>query len=692
MDSNNVTLNKFGFLFKVLFLITIIFCEPIGTPVKAQNFEKIDSLKGLLQTNVSKARELEVRLLLARQFMQTDTVEMMIHVDQALQLSMELGDEFSRIDALDIVGVSSFTYGKYEICENQNKEALEASLQVNYEKGEARAYSRIAATYLFRGYVDTSETLFKKAIEIQKLLDDEEGLGYSFQGMGTYNVFKGKFDTAIEYYNESIELRKKLNDLNGMVSTYIGIANTYAYQSDYPPALHHYFKAMELIENGGSKRSLPNVINNIGNIYHSRQEYQKALEYYSRSLKLYQNLNDTRRIALSYKNMGFTSTAMNNHNKAIPYLEKSLELYRQINDRVGVASALTSLGEAYSNIDQNLKALSSFDESLTLRREIADTKALLITLTSRGLHLVKMGNYTKARADLNEALPIAENIGSLDELERVNRLKSELAQKLGNYKEAFDSYVKYKAYNDTIQSNINTRKITRMEADFEFQQERDSVAFAQEKIQIGYEEELKRKELINQALFGGGILALIILGLLFRSFLIKKEKNRELKLKNAEISELRKTEKKLAEETLALKERELTTVTMLSHEKNNILQRLEDQIGSLTGKVDDRVIPDLKEIKKTIKSNLSEESWSMFTYQFEKVHPDFFKRLKENYPDLTKHDLRLCAYIKVGMDNKEIASISNITTDGVKKSIYRLKKKMNLNVEDDIRNFMMNFE
>ena len=74
-------------------------------------------------------------------------------------------------------------------------------------------------------------------------------------------------------------------------------------------------------------------------------------------------------------------------------------------------------------------------------------------------------------------------------------------------------------------------------------------------------------------------------------------------------------------------------------------------------------------------------------YQFEKVHPAFFTLLKERFPVIALHDLPLSAYLKVGMGNKEIARVSNITIEGVKKSINSLKKKMGLGPEEDLRDF-----
>ena len=103
-------------------------------------------------------------------------------------------------------------------------------------------------------------------------------------------------------------------------------------------------------------------------------------------------------------------------------------------------------------------------------------------------------------------------------------------------------------------------------------------------------------------------------------------------------------------------------------------------------------MPDLKEIKRTIQSNLSDETWSSFTYHFEQVHPDYFEKLKDTYADLSQNDLKMCAYLKVGLDNKVIAQINNITVAGVKKSLNRLKKKIKITAEDSIRDFLISYQ
>src|SRR5690606_943317 len=73
---------------------------------------------------------------------------------------------------------------------------------------------------------------------------------------------------------------------------------------------------------------------------------------------------------------------------------------------------------------------------------------------------------------------------------------------------------------------------------------------------------------------------------------------------------------------------------------------------------------------------IGEEYMSVFDVHFEKVHNNFFNELKAACPELTKRELRLCAFIKMDLSNKEIAPLLNISVRGVETSRYRIRKKL----------------
>ena len=159
---------------------------------------------------------------------------------------------------------------------------------------------------------------------------------------------------------------------------------------------------------------------------------------------------------------------------------------------------------------------------------------------------------------------------------------------------------------------------------------------------------------------------------------------------NKEIRHLLEKEKDYLQEQVDLKERELSSFVMKSHERNRVFESLLESITKLDGQTTDDGKVILKNLKKDIKSQTSNENnWDHFVLQFEKVHPDFLNDLKSQHELLTINDLKLCTYIRIGLNNKEIANTTGIAYFSVKKNINRLKKKLGLDQNDDIRNFLL---
>jgi len=98
----------------------------------------------------------------------------------------------------------------------------------------------------------------------------------------------------------------------------------------------------------------------------------------------------------------------------------------------------------------------------------------------------------------------------------------------------------------------------------------------------------------------------------------------------------------------------------------------------------------LSEIRLLLKSNIKVEDRA-FEIQMDELHQEFFKNIKEQFPNLSINDLRLCAYIRVGLNSKEIANILNIQPSSSYIGRSRLRKKLNLKTEDDLYDFLNEF-
>lgn len=80
-----------------------------------------------------------------------------------------------------------------------------------------------------------------------------------------------------------------------------------------------------------------------------------------------------------------------------------------------------------------------------------------------------------------------------------------------------------------------------------------------------------------------------------------------------------------------------------------------------------------------------------FEIQIDELHQEFFRKLKEQFPDLSTQDLRLCAYLKIGLNSKEIADLMHVKPSSAYISRSRLRKKLNLSAEDDLYGFLNKF-
>lgn len=677
---------SFLILFRYAFFLQLLFGL---LPLAAQNTADIDSLSSLLENDLSDTEKTEIYLGLAKAHVNTDSIQMMRYLDLANEILQLTGDKEARVEISEIIGWYFFQKSKHSQAEEWFNKMLRESSAIDYQSGEAKAYGHIGNTYMFRGQYDTAAVLFTRALDHQKAINDRDGIAINYHNLGNTAFLRGNYDKALEYFRNSLKLKEELGIQDGRLQSILGLGNSFFRKGIYSQALSNYFRALEGFEQMGHYRGISLVTNNIGNIYLFQKDYVEALKFYKKALEGRIALNDEKGIADSYNSIGSVHKSLANYDTAISYISRSLTLKEKIGDQRGTATSLNNLGDIYSSQNKFGPALETLQKSLKIQMDIGDQRGTAHSLLNMTKAYIALGNLAEADLQLREGFLIAEKIGALEQLIQAYKLRAELENKRNRYQEAYKAYVMYKQLADSSLNQENTKKITRLEAEFEFKQELDSVNFEQQKANIAFKDEISKQRTLIQASVGGGISLLIILVLLYRSYMVKRKNNKVLHEKNEEITNLRATEKQMADETIALKERELTTITMLSHERNSLLEQLNTQIGALSSKVDEDVIPELKGIRKTISSNLNEESWSLFMYHFENVHPKFFNSLKEKFSSLTQNDLRLCAYVRVGMNNKEIANISNITSDAVKKSLQRMKKKMSLTVEDDLRVFLM---
>jgi DNA-binding CsgD family transcriptional regulator/ligand-binding sensor domain-containing protein len=207
---------------------------------------------------------------------------------------------------------------------------------------------------------------------------------------------------------------------------------------------------------------------------------------------------------------------------------------------------------------------------------------------------------------------------------------------------------------------------------------------------------LKPWYLTNLACFVYFLLILILayfINKAYRNFYHKqKEKLIEENNLLLEIKELENEQQlmKLRNEQLSLdvdnKNRELAVSTMSLNSKNELLAFIKEELKKNTQNDSNNI----KSVISTINKNITEEdSWNVFKEAFDNADKDFLKRIKQLHPLLTPNDLRLCAYLRLNLSSKEIAPLFNISVRSVEIKRYRLRKKMDLQHENGLVEYIL---
>jgi DNA-binding CsgD family transcriptional regulator len=187
---------------------------------------------------------------------------------------------------------------------------------------------------------------------------------------------------------------------------------------------------------------------------------------------------------------------------------------------------------------------------------------------------------------------------------------------------------------------------------------------------------------------------LIFLGLIIiriNSILIDRKTEESRKKIIAESEEkMHKTKNEFLQAALKNKSRELVNYTVLLSKRNEILHQIRFGIVEMIDSKEVSNTRNLKNLIKIIDNNLSDrKEWMIFKSHFDSAHSDFIEILRKLHSNLTPTDLRFCAFLKMNLSSKEIATLLMISARGVEVKRYRLRKKLGLNKDQNLIKYLM---
>lgn len=467
--------------------------------------------------------------------------------------------------------------------------------------------------------------------------------------------------------------------------------------------------------------------------YMLRAEYTKAQPYVLEAENIAIRTHNTGWEGAILLAKGLLKTAMGQNAEALPTLERASKLCLEAGDSLCLGETYEEIAHIYMNLAKFKEATDYMAKSGSLIAKYGLPQQAAINLANYGALLMEQKRFREAISPLKKAimlmrkynLPLQE-IQTMGNIAEIYRGLGLLDSALYFHKEAVNIN---KKYNYPEMFTVNYMGLVHL-----YEEKKDfETALNYYKLSVSINDSLKGKEVQVKV---------ADLELKY------KTKDNELKLQQKE-TELNRTQRSLAilfcvlllvsfgvwrwraeslqaRKELAQNQDNLTKLTQILLDKNTLLTELEMQINELkVVKIDTQNIeiqvdelkaekadiitpPEMnddftpEESNEEINMNsqfeenlynqriLTDADWASFKIYFEKAHPHYLARLRNLNPNISEAEERLALFIKLNLTRKEAAAILGISADSVKKTRQRLRKRLGLNEEEELDEYIRN--
>jgi len=419
------------------------------------------------------------------------------------------------------------------------------------------------------------------------------------------------------------------------------------------------------------------------------KNYEMAEKYYQQSLSVELTKSEHYMTLLNmYNAQVFIEDRLD---EAIKSLSQFLPVLESYGNKGLLMIAYLNIGGYYSINRERDKAIEYYTKSLNLAKE-ADCDHFMVSLhLNMAIYCITSQNFKEAAGHLDICKTIASRHNNKEQLSTAYYLSSTMFAHQNNIDSAYYYLDKHNLLRESITNSYKTIDSYQTYVSTFLESAEKELTIAEQKITL-------RNRWITTIIISAISLTLLVVFIFIfihqkrkQQILIKEAEKRELEDRLQHEKYIQKLQEENYQEILEAKIREITSYSLLLSNKNNILSQLSELTKQLSNSSKEKAAKINQEINTLITSNLNTDNErNNFMHHFNKVHPSFFDKLKEMCNNLTENNLRMCAYFRIGMSAKQVAQILNVSTETIKNGRYRLKRKLGLEEEQDLDDFIRN--
>ncbi|MDJ1467927.1 tetratricopeptide repeat protein [Cytophagaceae bacterium DM2B3-1] len=580
--------------------------------------------------------------------------------------------------------------------QTSKKDSLENLLQLSkQDTSQIKLLNELAYEY-WSTDPERMLSYIEKALTLSNQLSYKPGQARSQQLIGVYHWQKSEFKEAIIYFTKARQLYRAIHDQKGEAKSIVNLGMVYKQQGNDVLALDKYFQGLELLKDVDDKDTKASILNNIGNIYKNRQENGEAISFFQQALTLWKQINRQQAVAGILSNLSEVYLNQKQYDQALKSSQEALAIFEKLHDTNGEIICHNNQGKIYLKKNSPETALQKYQTALELNATYQKKNLLASSHNGLGAAYTQLKQYTKAIGHYQQAYQLSSTKNMIQDLQNSCSGLALVYAQTKNYENAFRFLQQYENIKDSLFSQESGNQLTKLRVNYENEKKQIEINLLQ-----------KEKELAQSTrnLIGLGMGALLVIALLVlyqqQSNLRKKKellvKNEELykaqqALAQAELNNSQLREGQLLEQ-LEFRNKSLTTHTLNMIQKNSIMEEIRETVSEVLKSAPKNESSSIySRLMKLVDYSFSlDKDWDDFKMYFEQVHHEFFSKLKESHPELSSGELKLCALVRLNMNLKESATVLGISPESVKTARYRLRKKLELEEETNLTDYLLSY-
>lgn len=564
------------------------------------------------------------------------------------------------------------------------QQAFDLSEKLDYKKGIANGYLQFGNYFSNRTENDSATYFYELSLAKFKEIKSIRGQIFANHSLAGIEREKGNYDRAIEITHRNIALyngqnrnETDLKEFNLIGAEYEVLGSVYMDKGNYTLALNETLNALRFFEEVGDKVRKGDALLQLGQIEYKLGNFNASLAYEEEAFSIYRDEDDKVYQSYAANHAGLAAEALGDMQKAEEYQRAAMTLAQEVGVKSTLSTALRDLGRIYSKKGLLNDARTFLEESY----KVSESTGIQLDIASSLKELAQVDyqskEFSEALKKMHRVIEMAESIGAVSILGQSYKERSQIHESLGKYTNAIADLRTYQIINDSIFNSRKSQQIEELKTIYETEKKEAEIALQEEEINT-----LNAKAKVDQltkGLYAGGMAsALALSGLLVFGYRQKMKKNKIAREKQEEIYK----------QEIAHKKKELASQTLHLVQKNTFIQELMDNLENIKNSPEKFKMEFRRIVMLLKKENASDKDWEVFKTYFAEVHNDFDQKLKTIYQDISEKEIRLAAFLRMNLTTKEIAATLNVLPDSILKSKYRLKKKLGLDKDMDLSNFL----